>query len=231
MDGSIASLLLLCPALSKSERPSATRPSAFTRRGRARGTYPTTQSLAPSRSKRHSQLSAEYTQRSLSGACTRDASSFRATADEARTLIALTTSVGPTAEGADVTRIPSVPYAARTPLNREAPPPHLTPELSFMRDTFLYEKFGQELVAPLKSARVPGRYVIPSGQLCREYNRWRAENGLRDQVSNKRFAMRMVSHGTGYGIGRETSIKQYNAFNIDSDTLRAALTQDFGVVA
>lgn len=157
---------------------------------------------------------------------------FRATADEARTLIALTTTVGPTAEGADVTRrIPSVPYAAPTPLNREAPPPHLTPELSFMRDTFMYETFGQELVAPLKSARVPGRYVIPSGQLCREYNRWRAESGLRDQVSNKRFTMRMVSHGTGYGIGRDTSIKQYNAFNIDSDTLRAALTRDFGVVA
>ena len=94
-----------------------------------------------------------------------------------------------------------------------------------MRDTFLYETFGQELVAPLKSARVPGRYVIPSGQLCREYNRWRAESGLRDQVSNKRFTM--VSHGTGYGIGRDTSIKQYNAFNIDSDTLRAALTRDF----
>ncbi len=33
-------------------------------------------SLAPLWSKSHSQLNAEYTQRSLSGACTRDASSF-----------------------------------------------------------------------------------------------------------------------------------------------------------
>ena len=155
---------------------------------------------------------------------------FRATADEARTLITLTTTVGQT--------IPSVPNAATqsssspeaTPLNREAPPAQLTPELGFMRATFMYETFGQELVTPHKSARVPWRYVIPSGQLCCEYNRWRAENGLRDQVSNKRFNMKLASHGSAYGITQERT-SRCNNFVIDSDTLRAALTRDFGVVA
>jgi hypothetical protein len=117
-----------------------------------------------------------------------------------------------------------------TPLNREAPPAQLTPELGFMRATFMYETFGQELVTPHKSARVPWRYVIPSGQLCYEYNRWRAENGLRDQVSNKRFNMKLASHGSAYGITQERTAR-CNNFVIDSDTLRAALTRDFGVVA
>ena len=105
------------------------------------------------------------------------------------------------------------------------------PELDFLRDTFLYEAFGQEFIASFRSARVPGRYAIPSSLLCGEYNRWRAENSLRDQVSSKCFTMKMVSHGTQYGIGRDTSGNKHNAFLIDSDPMRAALGRDFGVVA
>ena len=91
-----------------------------------------------------------------------------------------------------------------------------------MRDTFVYETLGREFVAPLKSTRVPGRYVIPSGQLCREYNRWRAENGLTDQVSNKKLTMRMVSHGVTH---QATSTMRSTSTMVRC----AALTRDFGV--
>jgi hypothetical protein len=67
--------------------------------------------------------------------------------------------------------------------------------------------------------------------MCSEYNRWRAENSMKDPISSKSFTMKMVSHGTGYGIGRDTSGNRHNAFLIDTDRLRAALTRDFSVVA
>lgn len=104
-------------------------------------------------------------------------------------------------------------------------------ELDFLRDTFLYATFGQEFVAPYRSTRVAGLYSIPSSMMCSEYNRWRAENSMNDPISSKSFTMKMVSHGTGYGIGRDTSGNRHNAFLIDTDRLRAALTRDFSVVA
>ena len=51
----------------------------------------------------------------------------------------------------------------------------------------------------------------------------RAENGLTDQVSKQE-----IHHEDGLPR-RDTSSNQYNAFNIDYGTLRAALTRDFGV--
>ncbi len=88
------------------------------------------------------------------------------------------------------------------------------PELDFLRDAFLYATFGQELVSAC---------VIPSSQMCAEYNRWRSENGMKETVSSKSFTMKMVSHGSAYGIGRDTSRNSHNSFVVDADKLRAAL--------
>jgi hypothetical protein len=128
----------------------------------------------------------------------------------------------------------------------------VSPELDFLRDVFLYGVFGQEFIAPFLStgrvrggsgatsaaqpaplaasgaeSRTTGLYSIPSSMMCCEYNRWRAHNGLKEQISSKSFTMKMVSHGSRYGIKRDTAGNKHNSFVIDSDTLRGALNQDF----
>ena len=101
----------------------------------------------------------------------------------------------------------------------------VSPELDFLRDVFLYGVFGQEFVAPfLSTVRAgPCLYAIPSSMLCCEYNRWRSYNGLKEQISSKSFTMKMVSHGSRYGIRRDTAGNKHNAFVVDSDKLREAL--------
>lgn len=101
----------------------------------------------------------------------------------------------------------------------------LSPELDFLRDMFLSCVFGGEFLAPFLSGA--GLYSVPSSMMCGEYNRWRAENGLKDQISSKSFTMKMVSHGSSYGIRRDTTGSRHNAFLIDSVKLRAALARDF----
>jgi hypothetical protein len=106
----------------------------------------------------------------------------------------------------------------------------LDPTLDFLRDMFACPSFGQEFIARFRSPKAaPGLYAIPSGQLCGEYNRWRAENSLREQISSKSFTMKMVSYGAGYGIQHDTSGNKHNSFLIDSDRLRAALRRDFNM--
>ena len=39
--------------------------------------------------------------------------------------------------------------------------------------------------------------------------------------------MKMVSHGTSYGIRRDTAGSKHNSFLIDSTRLRAALAREF----
>ena len=62
--------------------------------------------------------------------------------------------------------------------------------------------------------------------MCGEYNRWRAESALKDHVSSKAFTMKMVSHGSTYGIRRDTAGKQHNSFVIDAAKMCAALARD-----
>jgi hypothetical protein len=100
-----------------------------------------------------------------------------------------------------------------------------SPELDFLRDMFLNCVFGQEFLAQFVSGA--GLYAIPSSMMCGEYNRWRAENGLAEQISSKSFTMKMVSRGSVYGIRRDTRGTKYNAFVIDSAKLREALARDF----
>jgi hypothetical protein len=97
------------------------------------------------------------------------------------------------------------------------------PELDFLRDMFLYVAFGQEFVESYRSTRVNGLYEIPSSHMCAEYNRWRMQSGLKEQISNKSFTMKMVSHGSGYGISRDTTGNRHNTFLIDADKIKAAL--------
>jgi hypothetical protein len=107
----------------------------------------------------------------------------------------------------------------------------VSPELDFLRDVFLCGVFGQEFIAPFLSTgrgtETRGIYAIPSSMMCCEYNRWRAHNGLKEQISSKSFTMKMVSHGSRYGIKRDTAGNKHNSFVIDSDRLRGALNQDF----
>ena len=111
----------------------------------------------------------------------------------------------------------------------------VSPELDFLRDVFLCGVFGQEFIAPFLSTgrgtETRGIYAIPSSMMCCEYNRWRAHNGLQEQISSKSFTMKMVSHGSRYGIKRDTAGNKHNSFVIDSDRLRGALNQDFRSVA
>ena len=72
-------------------------------------------------------------------------------------------------------------------------------------------------------ASSPERYSIPSSLLAARYNSWRAANGLRDPVTCKSFTMKMVSHGSGYGISRDTTGNRHNTFLIDADKIKAAL--------
>jgi hypothetical protein len=102
----------------------------------------------------------------------------------------------------------------------------LSPELDFLRDAFIGEIFGQEFLAQFASGA--GLYAIPSSRMCGEYNRWRTENGLKEHISSKSFTMKMVSHGSTYGIRRDTTGNKHNSFVIDSAKLRAALARDFG---
>ena len=107
----------------------------------------------------------------------------------------------------------------------------ISPELDFLRDSFLCGAFGQEFLSQYLTTGAVGAvglYTIPSSMFCCEYNRWRAENGLKEQISSKSFTMKMVSHGSGYGIRRDTTGSKHNAFLVDSDKLRAALARDFG---
>jgi hypothetical protein len=101
----------------------------------------------------------------------------------------------------------------------------LSPELDFLRDAFLVGAFGQEFLAQFLSGA--GLYAIPSSMMCCEYNRWRAENGMKEQISSKSFTMKMVSHGSGYGIRRDTAGSKHNAFLVDSAKLRASLARHF----
>jgi hypothetical protein len=105
----------------------------------------------------------------------------------------------------------------------------LSPELDFLRDAFLVGAFGQEFLAQFLSGGLGGAglYAIPSSMMCCEYNRWRAENGMKEQISSKSFTMKMVSHGSGYGIRRDTAGNKHNAFLVDSAKLRAALARHF----
>jgi hypothetical protein len=50
---------------------------------------------------------------------------------------------------------------------------------------------------------------------------------LKEQVSSKSFTMKMVSHGSSYGIRRDTTGNKHNSFVIESLKLRAALANDF----
>ena len=109
---------------------------------------------------------------------------------------------------------------------RSLQPLSLSPELEFLRDAFLHGAFAQDFLA--RFVRAAGVYAIPSSMMCGEYNRWRAENGLNEQISSKSFTMKMVSHGASYGIRRDTAGAKHNAFLIDSAKLRAALARDFG---
>ena len=52
---------------------------------------------------------------------------------------------------------------------------------------------------------------------------FRAENGLKDPISSKSFTMKMVSHGSAYGIRRDTAGNKHNAFLVDSAKLRAGV--------
>ena len=101
----------------------------------------------------------------------------------------------------------------------------LSPELDFLRDAFLVGAFGQEFLARFLGGA--GLYAIPSSMMCCEYNRWRAENGMKEQISSKSFTMKMVSHGSAYGIRRDTAGNKHNAFLVDSAKLRAALARHF----
>jgi hypothetical protein len=102
--------------------------------------------------------------------------------------------------------------------------PSPSPELDFLRDTFMSRSFGQEFIAQFASGA--GLYAIPSSMMCGEYNRWRAESALKDHVSSKSFTMKMVSHGSTYGIRRDTTGKQHNSFVIDAAKMCAALARD-----
>ena len=101
----------------------------------------------------------------------------------------------------------------------------LSPELDFLRDMFLSCVFGQQFLSPFVAGA--GLYAIPSSMMCGEYNRWRAENGMKEQISSKSFTMKMVSHGSAYGIRRDTTGTKYNAFVIDSTKLREVLERHF----
>ena len=94
--------------------------------------------------------------------------------------------------------------------------PSLRPELEFLRDAFLHGAFALDFLA--RFVRAAGVYAIPSSMMCGEYNRWRTQNGLNEQISSKSFTMKMVSHGASYGIRHDTAGAKHNAFLIDSAT-------------
>jgi hypothetical protein len=107
------------------------------------------------------------------------------------------------------------------------------PELSFLGDMFVHATYGQAFIAPLEYRMVndaawlrpnrrPAMYMIPSSLFCREYNQWRADRLMVEQVSNKNFTMTMLAYGSGYGIRSDKGSK-CNSFLVDVGKLRAAL--------
>jgi hypothetical protein len=102
----------------------------------------------------------------------------------------------------------------------------LSPELDFLRDSFLYGA-SAELA---EFAICPEKYSIPSSMLAARYNSWRVSNGLRDPVSCKSFSMKMSSHGSKYGITQEKTSRSNN-FAIDVPRLCASIRRDFNIEA
>jgi hypothetical protein len=102
----------------------------------------------------------------------------------------------------------------------------ISPELDFLRDSFLYGA-----AADLgEFASCPEKYSIPSSILAARYNSWRAANGLRETVTCKSFTMKMTSHGSKYGITQERTSRSNN-FSIDVPQLCASIRRDFNIAA
>ena len=102
----------------------------------------------------------------------------------------------------------------------------ISPELDFLRDSFLYGA-AADLA---EFAICPEKYSIPSSMLAARYNSWRVSNGLRDPVTCKSFTMKMTSHGSKYGITQERTSRSNN-FAIDVPRLCASIRRDFNIEA
>jgi len=102
----------------------------------------------------------------------------------------------------------------------------ISPELDFLRDSFLYGA-AADLA---EFAICPEKYSIPSSMLAARYNSWRVSNGLRDPVTCKSFTMKMTSHGSKYGITQERTSRSNN-FAIDVPRLCASIRRDFNIDA
>ena len=103
-----------------------------------------------------------------------------------------------------------------------------SPELDFLRDSFLYGPAAPAAAELAEFASSPESYSIPSSLLAARYNSWRAANGLRDPVTCKSFTMKMTSHGSKYGITQERTSRSNN-FAIDVPKLCATIRRDFNI--